>query len=366
MQILITCPFGCASLLTTELKRLKLPLIDSHPTAIITEWTWEDIYRINLWSRIANKVYVVLWEGKITNFDQLFDFILSLNWNSLFVQTTKFSLHASTKNSQILSEKSLVSVSHKAILTSLNCSKGNIQDDEKTQEVFLFMSWDQLKVCINTSWHSLHQRSWRTQTWLAPLKENLAASIILLSWWKFQKPLIDPFCGSWTIAIEAASIAKNIAPWKYRNFSFQQFKNFDFNIWNKLLLNAKESEYHNTYQIIARDIDSKVLWFAKKNAENAWVSDCITFEQQDFQSGLMLFEWDFWLVSNPPYGKRLNTKDDLYPIYKKLADYLHESCYGGIISSYQWLSSLFFWKHFSHKQLFNGADKVDFYWKNPL
>ena len=117
MQILITCPFWCASLLTKELKRLNLPLIESHPTAVLTEWTRKDIYRINLWSRIANKVYAVMWEDKITNFDQLFDFVLSLNWNSLFVQTTQFSLHASCKNSQIMSEKSLVSVAHKAILT---------------------------------------------------------------------------------------------------------------------------------------------------------------------------------------------------------------------------------------------------------
>lgn len=365
MQILITCPFGCASLLTTELKRLKLPLIESHPTAILTEWTRTDIYRINLWSRIANKVYAVLWEDNITNFDQLFDFVLSLNWNSLFVQTTKFSLHAATKNSQIMSEKSLVSVSHKAILTSLNISEKSIQDNTKEQEVFLFMSWNQLKVCINTSWASLHQRWWRVQTWLAPLKENLAAAIVLLSWWKFQKPLIDPFCGSGTIAIEAACIARNIAPWKHRNFAFQQFKNFDFNIWNELLLEAKNSEYENKYQIVARDIDEKVLWFARKNAENTGVADCITFEHQDFQSGLMLFEWDFWIVTNPPYGKRLSANDDLNPIYEKLADYL-KTCYWWVISSYTWMWKLFNNKHFSHKQMFNWADEVDFYRKKPV
>lgn len=365
MKILITCPFWCASLLTTELKRLKLPLVESHPTAIITEWSRKDIYRINLRSRIANKVYAVLGEDKITNFDQLFDFVLSLNWNSLFVQTTKFSLHASAKNSQLMSEKSLVSVAHKAILTSLNISENSIQDESKTQEVFLFMSWNNLKVCINTSWTSLHQRWWRAQTWLAPLKENLSAAIVLLSGWKFQKPLIDPFCGSGTIAIEAACIARNIAPWKHRQFSFQQFKNFDFNIWNDLLLEAKNSEYQNKYQIIARDIDEKVLYFAKKNAENAGVADCIKFEHQNFMSGLMLFEWDFWLITNPPYGKRLSKNDDLAHIYEKVASYLR-NCYGWVISSYEWMWKLFNNKHYSHKQMFNGADEVDFYWKKPV
>ena len=365
MQILITCPFWCASLLTKELKRLNLPLIESHPTAVLSEWTRKDIYRINLWSRIANKVYAVMWEDKITNFDQLFDFVLSLNWNSLFVQTTQFSLHASCKNSQIMSEKSLVSVSHKAILTSLNVLEDTKTDPDKSQEVFLFMSWNNLKVCINTSWTSLHQRWWRTQTWPAPLKENLAAAIILLSWWKFNKPLIDPFCGSGTIAIEAALLARNIAPWKHRNFVFQQFKNFDFNIWNEVLLDAKNSEYTNNYQIVARDIDEKVLGFAKINAQNAWVSDCLTFEHQDFQSGLMLFEWDFWLITNPPYWKRLNANEDLTPLYEKLADYLKE-CYGWVISSYQELWKLFNSKHFSHKLLYNWADEVDFYWKKPV
>jgi len=270
MQILITCPFWCASLLTKELKRLNLPLIESHPTAVLSEGTWKDIYRINLWSRITNKVYAVMWENKITNFNQLFDFVLSLNWNSLFDQSTQFSLHASCKNSQIMSEKSLVSVSHKAILTSLNILNNTKTNSEKSQEIFLFMSWNTLKICINTSGVSLHQRWRRTQTWPAPLKENLAAAIILLSWWKFNKPLIDPFCGSGTIAIEAALLAKNIAPWKHRNFAFQWFKNFDFNIWNEILLDAKKSEFNNNYQIVARDIDEKVLGYAKINAQNAW------------------------------------------------------------------------------------------------
>ena len=197
------------------------------------------------------------------------------------------------------------------------------------------------------------------------MKENLAAAIILLSWWKFNKPLIDPFCGSGTIAIEAALLAKNIAPWKHRNFAFQQFKNFDFNIWNEILLNAKNSEYTNNYQIVARDIDEKVLGFAKINAQNAWVRDVITFEHQDFQSGLMLFEGDFWLITNPPYWKRLNANDDLDPLYEKLADYLKE-CYGWIISSYPWMWKLFHSKHFSHKQLYNWADEVEFYWKKPV
>jgi 23S rRNA G2445 N2-methylase RlmL len=95
------------------------------------------------------------------------------------------------------------------------------------------------------------------------------------------------------------------------------------------------------------------------------VSDCITFEQQDFQSGLMLFEWDFWLITNPPYWKRLNTNDDLTPLYKKLSDYLKE-CYGWVISSYPWMWKLFDSKHFSHKQLYNWADEVDFYRKKPV
>ena len=92
------------------------------------------------------------------NFDQLFEFVLSLNWNSLFDQNTQFSLHATTKNSQIMAEKSLVSVSHKAILTSLNISESPQQHEPKSQEIFLFMSGDHLKVCVNTSGISLHQR----------------------------------------------------------------------------------------------------------------------------------------------------------------------------------------------------------------
>jgi putative N6-adenine-specific DNA methylase len=160
------------------------------------------------------------------------------------------------------------------------------------------------------------------------LKENIAAAMILLSLWKFNQPFLDPFCGSGTLAIEAALLAKNGAPGKGRVFDFQKFKNFEPNARNLLLEDAKKGEFSKDYQIFARDIDETVLEYAKMNAENAGVQSCIHFEKCDFLSDFSSFtpplSENLRLVTNPPYGKRLNADENLDPLYQKLALCLKE------------------------------------------
>ena len=159
-------------------------------------------------------------EKEVTTFDELFDFVQSLSWKK-YLQTDNISIKAISKTSQLSSERTIQSIVHKAILQSYSPS----QDDHFSEEIMVYLEHNHAKVMLNTSGVSLHQRGYRTQAGIAPLKENIAAAIVLLAGWKFKTPLIDPCCGSGTIPIEAAMIAKNIAPGLQRTFAFQYFKN---------------------------------------------------------------------------------------------------------------------------------------------
>ena len=149
-----------------------------------------------------------------------------------------------------------------------------------------------------------------------------------------------------------------------RNFAFQSFKNYDTSLRNTLVQEAKGKQFAGEYQLIGRDRDSTVLGYAKENAERAGVADCITREQSDFSESSIVFPNDFRQLTNPPYGKRLSSDEELAPLYQRLAQYLRD-CFGGVISSYP-MQHLFPAKSFSHKSLYNGADKVDFYRKKPV
>lgn len=369
MQVLVTCPFGLSSLLSKELKRLQLKPHTTLDTAVLLDTDQKGRYAINLWSRIANKVYLILEQKEILSFDQLFDAVVALDWWN-YLPSNAISVQVTAKHSQLSSQRTIQSIVHKAILTKLSSAQWteeekknfSFENEERSHEIFIHIEQNQARICINTSGASLHQRGWRTQTGPAPLKENIAAAMVLLSWWRFKAPLIDPCCGSGTLLIEAAMIAKNIAPWLQRTFDFQHFPSFDQQIWNMVVHKARESIYTGSYQLIGRDRDATVLAFAQKNAENAGVNECISREQQEVLDSTIIFPEDFRLLSNPPYGKRLSESEELFPLYKKLAGYLREG-YGGIISSYPEMKNLFSVKKFSHKQLYNGADKVDFYRK---
>ncbi|MDR2540920.1 MAG: hypothetical protein LBD11_03965 [Candidatus Peribacteria bacterium] len=348
MKTLITCPFGLASLLAKEIKRLSIMPTETLDTAVLAETDWRGIYNINLRSRIANKCYLILGERRVETFDQLFDFVKSLGWKELLT-SSDISLQVVTKASQLSAERTIQSVAHKAILTNVGTdlpSHGDLQI-----QILLHLEHDQLRVCLNTSGGSLHQRGWRKQTGSAPLKENLAAAIVLLSGWKFQAPLWDPFCGSGTLLIEAALIAKNIAPGLQRSFAFQQLKNYQAELREEVVRTAKEKQFQGTYQLFGSDKDEQVLAYAKENAERAEVADCISFTKAIFpESDLQTQRKDnIWLLTNPPYGKRLSSDEDLASLYHQLSIFWEEKThFGGVITSFPFSAP-----DFSHKSLYN-------------
>lgn len=292
-----------------------------------------------------------------------------LDWKNYFFSPEEISIEVVSKKSQLHSTRTIQSIAHKAIIKSLGdtSTPKSVKNTESVQKtVLIHLENDFVRVMINTSGASLHERGWRTQAGEAPLKENLAAGLVLLSGWRFKEILLDPFCGSGTILIEAAMIAKNIAPGLQRSFDFETFKDFDLALFTALKNEAKAQQFEGTYHLIARDRDAQMLEYTKANASKAGVEEMIQFEQGSFETlelEMITAEERIWVLSNPPYGKRLNVAN-LSTLYQKIAQqFQSQRLMGGIISSFSEFTSFIDSKLWKQKKLYNGADEVSFWWK---
>ena len=356
MQLLITCPYGLWSLLAHELKKLWFNPENTFQTWTFINTDMHGMMKINYWSRIANKVFIQLCKDEARTFDQLFDLIKNSSY-SQYLSNTHIELKVQTKSSQLSSVRSIQSVAHKALLESIK----NFGDEaSRITELLLTLENNSATLYLNTSGTALHQRGYRKQTGDAPLKENFAVALLLLAGRRFKSPLIDPFCGSWTIAIEAALLAKNIAPGSWRKFAFEQFKNFENWSFQEIKTEAEKKIFDGNYKIFAYDYDPKMISLAKSNAETANVEDCIHFEQKDFLKSEFSLNETSRMITNPPYGKRLKTQD-LEELYHKLKKSFTGFLAGGRISSFPMQDMK---KEFrKEKKLFNGNEKCSFWQK---
>ncbi len=361
MKILVTCPFGLASLMSSELKRLWFQIDKTFDTWVYLQTDLKWIYQINIWSRIANKVYLLLAEWASQTFDELFDLTSSFpTWSEYISHIDEISISVSIKKSQLTSAKTIQSISHKAIINSIQSQPENPFQEKK--EILIHIENDHAQIFVNTSWKALYQRWYRTQTGDAPIKENIAAAMILLTGWKFKETFVDPFCGSWTLPIEAAMIAKNIAPGTNRNFSFQYFQNYNPELFDSLVQEAKSKIFDAKYSIFWYDKDNEMIPVARENARNAGVEDIVVFEQSDFLS--LVIPEKSRIISNPPYGNRLKP-EDLTSLYQKLSvDF--QSASGWFITTFSDFKNMIDERLRSRKMLYNGPSECDFRYKKVI
>ncbi|MFC2695516.1 MAG: class I SAM-dependent RNA methyltransferase [Candidatus Absconditicoccaceae bacterium] len=356
MNLLITCPFGLGSLLANELKKIGLTPRDTFQTGIFLTTDMYNMMRINFWSRLANKVFIELASGEAKDFNQLFNLIKGSAYGQ-YLSNTKLSLKIQTKNSMLSASRAIQSVAHKALLESI----ANFGKEESfTTELLLSIENNKAHLYLNSSGTALYQRGYKTQAGEAPLKENLAVALLLLANRKFKSPLIDPFCGSGTIAIEAALLAKNIAPGSRRNFAFEKFKNFEAGTFEKIKQDAKAGIFKNKYTIFASDIDTQMINIAQNNAKRANVDDIISFQQKNFLTSNFHAEENTRIITNPPYGKRIRNQN-LENIYTRLNDTFEGNIFGGWISTYSINKTKE--ERRNEKKLFNGNEQCYFQWR---
>ncbi len=361
-MLLLTCPYWMANILNNELKRLWYTTQDSFDTGTFVDVGLHESYHINLRSRIANKVFLRLGDPIIcTNFDDVFDLWSSIDWKQYFAPWHGISIKVHLRNSNIDSIKHTQSILQKSITTSLTGDKDthrDIDEDGHIHTLFVVINENMCSIYMNTSGDSLHQRGYREDAWDAPLKENVAAALVQLANRKYTEPFLDPCCGSGTICIEAAMIARNIAPWRDRFFAFEEFPIHDAEVFENIQKQAKEKEYKNQHPIFGADIDPEVLEIAKQNAKLARVDDTITFQENPITESISNMLPNTTLISNPPYGKRL-APEDLDETYQLLETAKTKKSI--IISGYEKIKKLWHYNDRKQRKTKNGAEEVTIY-----
>lgn len=314
---LIPCLMGLEKLVADELKRLGMGDVRAENGRVFCRGGLEDIPRLNLWLRCGARVLLVLGEFPARSFEALFQGVYALPWEELIPRDGEFPVKGYSISSQLHSVPACQSIVKKAVSRRLSERYGLewLPETGHRFQIQFSILKDQAVLALDTSGEGLYKRGYRAVGVEAPLRETLAAALVLLSRYKGLDPFRDPFCGSGTIPIEAALIAKNRAPGLDRSFSAQRWKNMDAKLWMDAADEAMDKEFHGTYDIWGGDIDPAAVELAKHNAALAGVEDCIRFEVAD--AGQFHRDSEYGqLVTNPPYGERLLEKKEAEALYR--------------------------------------------------
>lgn len=363
-KFMITTSFGLESLVKWQLRDMGYENFKLSDGQIILDANLDDVGKLNINLREADRVYLILKTFEAKDFDQLFEGIKAINWPDLLDKDSNFIVGARTYKSKLFSVRTIQSISEKAIVESMK-TKYKINHFSKSShrvQIEVSINKNMVSVLIDTSGEGLHKRGYREDSVKAPLRENLAAGLVDLSFYKPDRFLFDGFCGSGTILIEAARRARNIAPGIDRSFDFENFIFIDKDCYKKAKKEALDAiDYDVKLNILGSDISGRAISLAKNNAINAGVGEDISFITRDIKSVALKDDYGI-LISNPPYGKRLSDfdTDDLY---KKINDKFKSldtwSLY--FITSDENFDKSFSKKLSKKRKLYNGGQKVDFY-----
>ena len=356
------------ALAKTEVKKQWWKIWETIDRLVQFSWDEDLIAKVNLWSRVWNKLYISLWEKEnVKTFDELFDFVSEIDWKKYFKNKHPILIRSSSARSELFADRTIQSICKKAVVKSLVWEWQFFDENEKLEkmDILVLLINNKARILLNTSWNALHMRWYRKEAWDAPIKESLAAFLVSSSNWLFKDNFYDPFCWSWTIAIEAAMQAKNIAPWLHRNFAFEWLDIIDPKILETEKNLARKKIYEWDYKICASDNNPEVLEIAKNNAKFAWVDDIIKFEQKDFTE--LLNEKLSWnLVSNPPYWDRMKVWD-LDEMYENIDKILQSNpdLKWWIISSFYQFDTLIDLNSYKKRKLYNWGEKC-YFWKKAV
>lgn len=335
-SLFVTCPRGLEALLSQELEQIKCQDIRAVDGGIACKGVMEQVYRINLHSRTASRVLLRLTKSGYRNEQDIYKAAKNIRWTDWFDLEQTFKVKVEGKRAQV---KSLDFVGLK--IKDAVCdvfrdacgarpSVGKIRPDIR---IHAFIDERDIQIFIDTSGEALFKRGYRQDTGEAPMRENLAAGLLLLAGYDGTQPFQDPFCGSGTIVIEAAWIATRRAPGLMRRFGFEKLKNFDAALWKKLQHEAETQIRPAPVPISGSDNDRHMIRAAVANAQAAEVDTFIRFEVKDAQDTRPNGEGGI-LISNPPYGVRLAEIQALQALYPQLGAWLKQH-YAG------WLAGMF-------------------------
>lgn len=365
LELIATAAFGLEAVVARELEALgyhEQVVEDGKVTFIGDELA---ICRCNIWLRSADRVLVKVGSFPVPDFSSLFDQTVLLPWSDWLPVDAKFPVSGKSVRSQLYAVSTVQAVTKKAIVEHMKkqCNRHWFEETGADFPIEISILKDMATLTIDTTGLGLHKRGYREETGPAPLKETLAAALVLLSYWRPERPFIDPFCGSGTIPIEAALIARNKAPGTDRAFIAENWPRLPRELWKQAREEARDKQLTKApVTLVGQDIDPRVLKSARKGAIQAGVSTDIEFKTDDVLELKKHKDYGV-IICNPPYGERLGDAASAEAIYDDMADAFAAfdtwSIY--VLTSHPGFERLFRRQADRRRKLYNGRIECTYY-----
>ncbi|MGS4149502.1 class I SAM-dependent RNA methyltransferase [Staphylococcus pseudintermedius] len=370
-QLLAVCPMGLESIVAREVQDLGYDTRVENGR-IYFEGDASAIVKANLWLRTADRVKLIVGQFEAVTFDSLFEQTKNLPWEQFIPTDGQFPVQGRSLKSKLFSVPDVQAITKKAIVERLKNAhqvSGWLDESGAKYPVEVAILKDKVLLTIDTSGSGLNKRGYRLAQGEAPIKETLAASLVKLANWTGDTPLIDPFCGSGTIAIEACLIAQNIAPGFNRSFISEQWDIIPKGLYDQKRAEADElADYDKEIEIYASDIDPEMVEIAQRNADEVGVGDIIRFEVKDVNTLTINHDGPIGLIGNPPYGERIGDRAEVEEMYRNLGILMqnHPNLSLYIMTSNKEFEYLVNRKATKRRKLFNGYIETTYYqyWAN--
>ena len=365
IEFVATTLLGLESLTARELKNLGFDNIKVEDGRVMFTGDETTICQANIWLRTAERVLIKLGEFNATTFDELFEKTKALPWEEWITNDANFPIKAYSLKSKLYSVPDCQAIVKKAVVERLKQKYKKEWFEEKgpLYRIHLALLKDRATLMIDTSGAGLHKRGYRQNSNEAPLKETLAAALVMLSFWKPDKALIDPFCGSGTIPIEAAQIGANIAPGIAREFVSEAWSRIPKNAWWDVR-NQAHSQINKDIDFLIKgsDVDEEAIKLSRENASIAGVDKYITFRRLPVSDIHSSNEYGC-IICNPPYGERMSDLKSVEILYNQMGKFFRTldtwSYY--IIASHEEFEKHFGKKADKKRKLYNGMLKCNYY-----
>ncbi|MCD7708275.1 MAG: class I SAM-dependent RNA methyltransferase [Clostridiales bacterium] len=366
-ELVTPCHFGLEAVTKREIEGLGYDITRVEDGRVTFSGDEEAVCLSNVFLRSAERVLLQVGRFRAETFDELFDGIRALPWEDFIPEHGKFWVtKASSIKSKLYSPSDVQSIAKKAMVERLKEKYhiGHFPEDGAPYPVRIFMFKDEAVVTLDTSGDSLHKRGYRLSSVIAPLSETLASALIMLTPWKPGRILCDPFCGSGTFPIEAAMLAAHIAPGMSRTFTAQQWTNFiPGKLWDDAFEEARDMVNPDIEtDIQGYDIDGSAVRAARENARRAGVDSLIHFQQRPLEEFHHPKKYGF-IITNPPYGERMEDKENLPALYRQIGEVYAslDSWSLCMISAYGDAEKYIGRKADKKRKVYNGMIRTDFY-----
>ena len=364
LKFAVPCLFGLEGLAGDELRRMDMENVTVENGRVLFTGDCRAMAKANICLRTGERVLLVLTEFEATTFEQLFQGVYQTNLENFIPADGVFPVKGHCLNSRLMSVPDCQAIIKKAASKRLGEKYGVSwlpETGAKFQLQFSIMN-DKVTLYLDTSGAGLHKRGYRAVGNEAPLRETLDAAMVMLTRYRGREFFWDPFCGSGTICIEAALIAKNRAPGLRRRFAAEAFPWVEASIWEEVRQEAKAKEFQGDYRILGSDNDPKCVSLAMANSRKAGVADCITFKDGD-ATKLPLPTDSGIMVCNPPYGQRMLEQQSAQRLYAAFGRHVKfaDGWKKYIITSEPEFEHYFGRRANKKRKLYNGMIKCDYY-----